>query len=127
MKGKIETDHLFMDTNKNIIYYAELKSNLNLDAEKTISTVKKCLMVKEKLQIAYPAYKIEMFLVCLRHLTKSTIIKKIKNKYIDIYDNLLGINEYLLNIGIPQQKEFENEENYRKFINKFVGLLKFHN
>lgn len=40
-KGKKETDHLFMDVNNKIIYYAELKSNLNLDTEKSVETVQK--------------------------------------------------------------------------------------
>ena len=38
-KGKKETDHLFMDVNNKIIYYAEIKSNLNLDTEKSNETV----------------------------------------------------------------------------------------
>jgi len=72
-------------------------------------------------------YKIEMFLVGLRHLTNLTIKKEIKNKYCSINNNLIGINEYLLKLGIPQQKEFKNEENYKIFINKFIKLLKPHN
>lgn len=68
-----------------------------------------------------------MFLVSLRHLTSSTIRKKVKNKYNEISEKLIGINEYLLKIGIPQQEEFKNEENYKIFINKFVKLLKSHN
>jgi hypothetical protein len=126
-KGKKETDHLFMDVNNNIIYYAELKSNLNLDTEKSIETCKKCLKIKENLSLQYPMYKIEMFLVGLRHLTNLTIKKEIKNKYCSINNNLIGINEYLLKLGIPQQKEFKNEENYKIFINKFIKLLKPHN
>ena len=33
-KGDKETDHLFIDDLNKNIYYAELKSNLNLDTEK---------------------------------------------------------------------------------------------
>lgn len=123
-KGKRETDHLFMDTINNIIYYAELKSNLNLDTEKSIETVKKCLEIKKTLTYKYPECKIRMYLVSLRHLMSQTIRKDIKNKYYKISNNLLDINEYLTKLGIPQQKEFANEKNYKIFINKFVGMLK---
>jgi hypothetical protein len=126
-KGKKETDHLFMDSKNNIIYYAELKSNLNLDTEKSKETIQKCLKIEKILLDKYPEYKVKMFLVGLRHLTAKTIRQTVKNKYNEIKDNLIGINEYLTILGIPQQKEFENEKNYKIFINKFVRLLKSHN
>ena len=34
-KGKKEKDHLYIDEVKKIIYYAEIKANLNLDTEKS--------------------------------------------------------------------------------------------
>lgn len=61
---KKECDHLFM--NDNILYYAELKCNLNLDSEKSVSTYKKCQLIKDELHSIYPNYKIRMFLVSLR-------------------------------------------------------------
>ena len=126
-KGVKEIDHLFMDNINNVIYYAELKSNLNLDTEKSIQTVKKCKQIKKILKKKYPDYKIKMYLVSLRHLTTNTINKCIKNKYNEINDNLVGVNEYLIDLGIPQQTEFENEINYKIFINKFIKMLKFDN
>lgn len=126
-KGKKETDHLFMDIDNKIIYYAEIKSNLNLDTEKSNETVQKCLNIEKMLINKYSKYKITMFLVGLRHLTSSTIKKEIKNKYNKISENITGINEYLLKLGIPQQKEFKNDKNYKIFINKFVKLLKSYN
>lgn len=126
-KGNKVTDHLFMDNDNKIIYYAELKANLNLDTEKSIKTVQKCLNIKNLLIKKYPNYKINMFLVSLRHLTSSTIKKEIKNKYKEIFNNLIGINEYLIILGIPQQDEFKNEKNYKIFVNKFVNMLKSHN
>lgn len=77
-KGKKETDHLFMDVNNKIIYYAEIKSNLNLDTEKSNETVQKCLNIEKMLINKYFKYKIKMFLVGLRHLTSSTIKRKLK-------------------------------------------------
>ena len=45
-KDKKETDHLYKDEDKKIIHYAELKSNLDLDTEKSKVTVNKCLSIK---------------------------------------------------------------------------------
>lgn len=115
-----------MDMKNNIIYYAELKSNLNLDTEKSSETVKKCLKIKGILIENYPSYEIKMFLVGVRHLATNTIRKNVKNKYNEISDNLVGINEYLTTF-VPQQKEFKNEENYKVLINKIVKMLKLHN
>lgn len=126
-KGKKETDHLFMDVDRKIIYYAELKSNLNLDTEKSAETVRKCLKIEKMLIDKYPGYEIRMFLVGLRHLTSSTIRKEVKSKYNEISNKLIGVNEYLLKIGIQQQEEFRNEKNYKIFINKFVEMLRSHN
>ena len=67
-KGKRETDHLFLDDKNKKIYYAELKCNLNLDTEKSKSTVRKCLNLKRELENKeeYKDYEIKMFLVSLR-------------------------------------------------------------
>lgn len=37
-KGSKERNHLFIDTKNKIIFYAELKGNINLDTEKSIET-----------------------------------------------------------------------------------------
>ncbi len=124
IKGKKETDHLFMDENKKIIYYAELKSNLNLDTEKSNETIKKCLKIETELKEKYIDYKIKMFLVSIRHLNKDTINNGIKSKYKTINDNLVGLNEYILQLGIEQQKEFKNEKKYKQFLNNVVLMLK---
>lgn len=115
-----------MDTSNNIIYYAELKANLNLDTEKSMETVQKCSKIEKTLIEKYSHHDVKMFLVSLRHLTSSTIRKEVKSKYDSIKNNLYGINEYLLKLGIPQQEELKNEKNYKIFINKFVKMLKPH-
>ena len=74
-KGSKEKDHLFVNNNKKNIYYAELKSNLNLDTEKTKSTYIKCLEIKKELQKEYNNMNIIMFLVSTRHFTTSIICK----------------------------------------------------
>ena len=76
-KGIKEKDHLFMDINKKIIYYAEIKSNLNLDTEKSKQTYKKCLDIEKELQEEYKDYEIKMFLVGVRYYEKKIIPKTI--------------------------------------------------
>ena len=91
--------------------------------EKSVETIRKCKKLEKMLENKYPKCKIKMFLVCLRHLCASSIRKDVRNKYTKIIDNLVGVNEYLRQLGISQQHELENEENYKIFINKFVRML----
>lgn len=115
---KKECDHLFMDDN--IIYYAELKCNLNLDSEKSVSTYKKCQHIKDELHSMYPNYEIRMFLVSLRFYTKELIPKNIQNKYKSIGENLCGISDYLNQLGLDG---FVDETEYKTFINEFVETI----
>lgn len=113
-KGEKETDHLFIDEKNKVIYYAELKSNLNLDTEKCKSTSQKCINILEDLKTKYPEYDCKMFLVGLRYFSKDNISKIINNKYTSISQHLVGINDYLSNLNIDC---LPNEEYYKKFIN----------
>lgn len=117
IKNEIETDHLFLDNDKKIIYYSELKSNLNLDTEKSKYTCLKCLKVVEKLKTDYFGYEVVWCLVGFRFLNYKEIPKNIKNKYNDITGNLLGINEYLNMIGF----NFEfTKQSYINFLNSIA-------
>lgn len=120
-KGEKERDHLFEDNKNKIIYYAELKSNINLDTEKSKSTSEKCLKILDELQIQYPDYKIKMFLVNLRFLEKKDVDKVVLNKYTNIKNNLCGINEYLSNLGV--KFNFKDEKNYAEFLNYLVDKM----
>jgi hypothetical protein len=101
-KGKKEKDHLFCDDNNKIIYYSELKSNINLDTEKSKATYEKCLYNVSYLKNMYPGYEIKWCLLCTRYVNKEDIPKHLKHRYKTIENNLFGINDYfkLLNIGI---------------------------
>jgi hypothetical protein len=59
----------------------------------------------------------------LKMLIEKTV-ENVKNKYCEISDNLIGVNEYIMKLGIPRREEFENEKSYKIFINKFVRMLK---
>lgn len=122
-KGLKECDHLFQDNINNIIYYAELKSNLNLDTEKCKSTINKCIDNLKTLELKYKDtdYKVKMFLVSLRFTSKNNIPSNIKNKYVKIDYNLVGINEYLENL--LNVKLYFNDETYKEFINILINKM----
>ena len=120
-KGKKERDHLFKNETLKTIYYAEIKSNLNLDTEKCKSTSNKCLQIYEELRLEYPDYFIKMYLVGTRYYDKTIIPKIIKNKYLSVEENVLGVNEYLTEMGT--NFIFETEILYKEFLNYLANSM----
>jgi len=119
-KGEKERDHLFKDEKNKIIYYAELKSNLYLDTEKSKSTYEKCLKIEAELINKYTGYEIKMFLVGLRYYRKEEMPDLIKNKYQSIINNLVGINEYL---NALETNIVFDELEYKLFLNKCADAM----
>lgn len=119
-KGKKEKDHLFCDEENKIIYYAEFKSNINLDTEKSKSTYEKCLNIVIELKQKYPGYNIKWCLVGCRYINNICIPNKLKYKYNTIKNNLFGINEYLNLLNISLCFTFNS---YCKFLNKIANNM----
>lgn len=119
-KNKKQRDHLFLDKKNKKIYYSELKANIHLDTEKSKSTYLKCLFIFEELKTEFPEHEIIWTLLGYRYINNEEIPSFIKNKYLSVKDNLVGINEYfqILGINITFTKE-----TYRKFINKTSELM----
>lgn len=115
VKGDKECDHLCRIGN--VIYYAEIKCNLNLDTEKTKATIGKCKKIQKKLTLEYPDCEVKMFLVSGRFIEKKDIPKNIIIKFKSIDANVVGVNEYLQQFGIHL---FADESAYRIFINTIV-------
>lgn len=120
-KGKKERDHLFRNNAKKIVYYAELKSNLNLDTEKCKSTSDKCVQILHELQTEFPDFKIKMCLVGIRYFTKDIMHKTIANKYRSIQSHVVGVDEYFAELGLPFA--FQTEEKYKEFINYLADSM----
>lgn len=114
-KGVKERDHLFKDDVNKTIYYAELKSNLNLDTEKCKSTSGKCIQIVDELKKEFSDYHIELSLVGLRYFHTKDIPKIISNKYVSIQNNVVGINEYMGKLKV--YPGFQTEEKYKDFLN----------
>lgn len=119
-KGKKETDHLFCDKDNKIIYYSELKANINLDTEKSKSTINKCLSIVSDIQDTYPDYEIKWCLLALRYTDNNCISQTLKKKYESIGANLYGINEYLAILNIDM---CFNENDYKIFLNKIADKM----
>lgn len=117
IKGKKEKDHLFICKKTNTIFYAELKSNLNLDTEKCKITSLKCLQIENELKREFPLYKINMYLVGSRYLHQHLIPQNIMKKYENIQENVLGINDYFNIMKVPIY--FKTDE-YVEFLNKIA-------
>jgi hypothetical protein len=120
-KGQKEKDHLFMDCHKRIIYYSEIKSNINLDTEKSLATYEKCLYNKKNIEKKYPDYKVIMFLTSVRYYTNEIIPNTISNKYSKIIDSLLGINEYYKALSVPIY--YNNEDEFKIFLNLLANKM----
>ena len=119
-KRKKEKDHLFKDDKNKIIYYAELKGNLNLDTEKLPSTYNKCLKIVEDLKEKFPEYNIKWCLLGFRYLDYNNIPNTIKKKYEIIKNNLFGINQYLDYLNINY--EF-TQDIYKQFLNDIANTM----
>lgn len=119
-KGKKERDHFFKDEKNKIIYYAELKGNLNLDTEKSKSTILKCLDIVEELKEEYPDYLIKWCLLGFRYIDYNDIPIILKKRYSCIKDNVYGINQYLSLLNIDLKF---TDETYKIFINKIADIM----
>ena len=116
-KGMKERDILFIDKEKKDVYYSEIKSNLNLDTEKSKATVNKCVYIVNELQEQYPSYDIKWCLLGSRYVNINEIPKTILRRYKDIKNNVYGSNEFLNLFGI--NFKFNNKD-YRMLINRLA-------
>ena len=58
---------------KNVIYYFELKANLNLDTEKTIAVKKKIIKVEQMLKKQYPEKAVVSAVLSARYASKCDV------------------------------------------------------
>ncbi len=113
-KGKKERDLLFENPVTKQIFYAEVKSNLNLDTEKKIATREKCLLIQQELSLEYPEHQIHSYLLNTRYLTIDDIPFRIKNKYSVIKQNICGINDYFKYLNVNMH--FDSYDEYKEFL-----------
>lgn len=80
-----DVDLIFKDENKKIIYYRELKGNIQLDTEKLPATISKCNEIEKSLKSTYPDYSINCGIL-----------------------NWSVYNKKILTVGLSNIKTFEN-------------------
>ena len=74
-----------------------------------------------ELQTEYPEYTIQMYLIGIRYYTKSAISKIIMGKYENIHSHVLGVDEYLTELGT--NTAFGSEEKYKEFLNYLANSM----
>lgn len=121
IKGKKERDIIFIDKNKKIIYYFEVKSNINLDTEKSKSTYIKILKIKDEIEEEYPDYMIKWGLINTRYLIKEHIDNYLYQKYLPIKDNIFGINDIISIMN--KEYIFKNYKEYTEFLKTICNKL----
>jgi hypothetical protein len=114
-KGNKEKDILYCDNINKVIFYAEVKSNLDLDTEKSKATYNKCINIQKELKL--DDYKIKWCLLCVRYIHSDYFPPRILKKYKCIIDNVFGINQYFSMLGINCKL---TEEEHIKFVNNIV-------
>lgn len=75
-----DIDLLFMDNENKIVYYRELKSNLELDTEKLPATYEKIKKITNYLRNEYPNYKIDSSLMTWAIYQEKDLPKKYNSK-----------------------------------------------
>ena len=75
-----DIDFIVLDINNKIVYYLELKSNLELDTEKLPATIDKVNLIEKYLTKTYPEYKIESGILHWAVYDKNILAKKYLTK-----------------------------------------------
>jgi len=120
-KGSKEADHLFIDNENKVVYYAELKANPNLDTEKTKATITKCSeTLKNSLQKFYPGFKIKWCLLICRYIDYNSFPPEIKKKFDEINGNVFGINDYFKMLNVNYRF---TEEDWISYVNEIANTL----
>lgn len=104
--------HLIVDKINNKVFYAQLHYNLHLN-ENTIKHNDLYLMKKQRLlQKQFNKYDINCYKVGTGFYSKLDIPMNIKTIHREKYETMLGVNEYLTNIGC--MINFNNNQDYKK-------------
>jgi hypothetical protein len=121
-RGKKDMDHLFYSKYEKTIYYAEVKTNINLDTEKVKATCEKCTFIVKELKKMYPDHTIKWCILGCRYLAFENAPHFIKKKYLSLVKNnhLMGINEYLL---LLRTNLTFSEMSYKLFLNDIANAM----
>lgn len=97
---KKDIDLIFKDETNKIIYYRELKGNIELDTEKLPATIAKCKEIEQSLKDKYEDYKIDCGIL-----------------------NWSVYNRKILKAGLSNIKLFENKEIKINHMEDFLNII----
>jgi|11_taG_2_1085331.scaffolds.fasta_scaffold07280_3 hypothetical protein len=113
MKKRKDIDILFKDNNTNIIYYRELKANIELDTEKLPATSEKVRLLSKHLKQTYPNYDLDFGVLCLSVYEKDNIKqKKLINKVKQFKDSGVDVTFAkdifnILSVDVTEEEYYE--------------------
>ena len=114
-----DLDLIFRDNQNKVIYYRELKCNIDLDTEKIVSTYEKVLYIQDHLRVKFPEYRIDVAILAWATYDKEKITAQSKIK--KCHDNKVQVEVPrsffdLININISEKEYLD----YFKHIGKCI-------
>ena len=121
-KNKKDFDMVWIDDAKNIVYYRECKTNIDLDSEKLPATTQKIITLHKDLQIKYPNYKIDSGVFCPTIFSKKEIEKNTINSKVVQFEKRNVKVEFVEDFLKYFKADTTKEEYYNHF-NKMSKIL----
>ena len=108
-----DVDLIFKDVVKKIIYYRELKGNIELDTEKVPATVAKCNEISASLRETYPDYTVDCAVLNWSVYNRSILTAGLSNirSFETSGIKIEHVENFLKIVGI----EWHEEEYYKYF------------
>ena len=91
-KGNKDIDNLFIDHKNRIVYYHEVKCNLNLDSEKSKVTASKVRRIEEQLKGLYPGYDVRVSILNMAWEGTKKEMHGVPIKYAKDYFAMAGLD-----------------------------------
>ena len=113
LNKKKDIDLLFCDTQRKIVYYRELKANIDLDTEKLPATVDKIKQIEKHLQKEYASYSINYGVLCMTVYSKIQLSERLIKK-VNTYENAGVPVDFAADI-FSTLGVFINESEWRSF------------
>ena len=108
MKKKKDVDLLFLDIEKKMIYYRELKTNIELDTEKLPATSDKVKLLSKHLEKTYPDCTLDFGILCLSVFDQKNLTQnKMKSKIRQFESSGVKITFATLSLTITEQEYYK--------------------
>jgi hypothetical protein len=124
-KGERQKDVLMVNDTTGHVIYGEMKSNINLDTQKVVSTVQSTIEVVNYFK--ENRYQVSGYLISLRYLDAKDIPTSLARKYSGFKEHpdiaLVGIREFMEAVTHVSFEELSSEAEYGNFLTTIANLL----